>query len=114
MPRGKSNKPVHWERMTMAMINGGVLSKEDILKKADYQYAYRISTLMYILKINGGIVKSHKQGRKVTGYELINPEEMKKYFTRRGFKPETYMNVTSKTDEIQIVEETKQEELETA
>ncbi len=87
MPRGKSDKPAPWERATMLMVNGGVFTKEDIVEKTNYEYGYRISTLMYLIKVHGGIVKVHKNGRKVSGYELINTQEMIKYLSRRGFKP---------------------------
>lgn len=35
---------------------------------------YRISTYIYDIRKNGGTVKVYKDGRKVVGYELLNPE----------------------------------------
>jgi len=33
---------------------------------------YRLSTYIYDIRKNGGIVRVHKDGRKVVGYELLN------------------------------------------
>jgi len=34
---------------------------------------YRLSTYVYDIKKNGGVIRVFKDGRKVVGYELINP-----------------------------------------
>lgn len=36
---------------------------------------YRLSTYIYNIKKNGGVVKAVKDGRKVTGYQLLNGNE---------------------------------------
>ena len=42
---------------------------------------YRLSTYIYNIKKNGGVVKSVKDGRKVLGYQLLNGNE----FDAKGF-----------------------------
>lgn len=39
---------------------------------------YRLSTYIYNIKKNGGIVKAIKDGRKVVGYQLLNGDEFDK------------------------------------
>ena len=40
---------------------------------------YRLSTYVYDIKKNGGVVRVFKDGRKVVGYELINPNAFDEY-----------------------------------
>jgi len=37
------------------------------------------------MKYRGAVIKAHKDGRKVVGYELVNVAEMMPYLTDRGF-----------------------------
>jgi hypothetical protein len=88
MTRGKSNKPQRWERLLMVLGNGGMVTLKEIEDTMEYSNMYRISAETYILKEKerGGVIKTHKQGRKVIGYELINTQEMiEKHLTPRGF-----------------------------
>jgi hypothetical protein len=46
---------------------------------------YRISTYMWHIKTNAnGVIKVVKDGRKVSGYQLINVAEVKDYMKRVG------------------------------
>ena len=46
---------------------------------------YRISTYMWHIKTNAnGIIKVVKDGRKVSGYQLVNVAEVKEYMKRAG------------------------------
>lgn len=86
MARGKSGKPVTKERLLQILANGGVISKRQIELTMQYDYMYRIPTELWRLKNHlGAIVKSHKNGREVVGYELVNVDEMKKLLKDRGF-----------------------------
>lgn len=86
MARSKSGKPVRSDRLLMVLCNGGKVSLKEIEDTMDYHNMYRISCEVYCIKLNGGIVKTHKDGRKVVGYELVNVQEMiDKMLTPKGF-----------------------------
>ena len=85
MARIKSGQPIRSERLLMALGNGGIISLKEIEDTMGYSNMYRISAEVYCLKLNGCVIKSHKTGRKVTGYELINMQEaIDKLLTPRG------------------------------
>jgi biotin operon repressor len=85
MARIKSGEPIRSERLLMALGNGGIISLKEIEDTMGYSNMYRISAEVYCLKLNGCIIKSHKTGRKVSGYELINTQEaIDKLLTPRG------------------------------
>ena len=86
MARTKSGTPVRSDRLLMILCNGGVVSLKEIEDTMDYHNMYRISCEVYCIKLGGGIVKTHKEGRKVVAYELVNPQEMiDKMLTPKGF-----------------------------
>jgi len=70
----------------MVLGNGGVVSLKEIADTMQYKAMNRISAEIVTLKYNGGIVKAHKDGRTVVGYELVNFKEMvDTKLTPRGF-----------------------------
>lgn len=81
MPRTKSNKLAPFQKVLTVMISGKPITIEEfdtLLGKEIYMY--RISTYMWHIKsYAGGVVKSIKDGRKVTAYQLMNVDEVKKY-----------------------------------
>ena len=82
----KSGKPVRWERLLMVLGNGGVVTLKEIEDTMQYKSMNRISAEIVTLKYNGGIIKAHKNGRTVVGYELVNYKEMvDTKLTPRGF-----------------------------
>ena len=82
----KSGKPVRWERLLMVLGNGGVVTLKEIEDTMQYKAMNRISAEIVTLKYNGGIIKAHKNGRTVVGYELVNFKEMvDTKLTPRGF-----------------------------
>ena len=74
--KGKINRH---ERITQILINGKPVSPAEILeclKGTDQEkVGYRLSTNVYNIRKDGGIVKVIKDGRKVTGYQLVNPDQ---------------------------------------
>ena len=82
----KSGKPVRWERLLMVLGNGGVITLKEIEDTMQYKNMSRIGSEILTLKYNGGVVKSHKNGRNVIGYELVNVKEMvDNHLTPKGF-----------------------------
>ena len=95
MSRTKSNKPVRKERLLMVLTNGGVITKKQIEDTMQYKAMYRIPTELWKLKNMGAVIRSHKDGRTVIGYELLNVDEMKALLKAEGF--DTLPLVTDKS-----------------
>lgn len=93
MPRGKSTKIKPFEKVLTVMVHGNPVTLEEfdtLLGKEIYMY--RISTYMWHIKTHAnGIVKTIKDGRKVVAYQIINPEEIKKYLDRTGVSKSNYV-----------------------
>jgi DNA/RNA endonuclease G (NUC1) len=81
----KTNKPVRKERLLMVLTNGGVITKKQIEDTMQYKAMYRIPTELWKLKNMGAVIRSHKDGRTVIGYELLNVDEMKALLKAEGF-----------------------------
>jgi DNA/RNA endonuclease G (NUC1) len=82
----KTNKPVRKERLLMVLTNGGVITKKQIEDTMQYKAMYRIPTELWKLKNMGAVIRSHKDGRTVIGYELLNVDEMKALLKAEGFE----------------------------
>jgi len=76
--KGKQNRH---EKITVVLMsnNGSAKSPEEIrevFKGTDQEKVlYRLSTNIYNIRKDGGIVKVIKNGRDVTGYQLVNYTE---------------------------------------
>lgn len=81
----RPGKPVRWERLLMVLANGGVVTLEQIQTTMQYDAMYRIGAELLNMKYRGAVIKAHKNGRKVVGYELVNVAEMMPYLLDRGF-----------------------------
>jgi hypothetical protein len=71
--KGKVNRH---EKITIVLLSGKPASPQEIaecFKGTDQEKVlYRLSTNIYNIRKDGGIVKVLKSGRKVTGYQLVN------------------------------------------
>jgi hypothetical protein len=74
--KGKVNRH---EKITQVMLSGKPVSPEEIksvFKGTDQESVlYRLSTNIYNIRKDGGIVKVIKNGRKVQAYQLVNYTE---------------------------------------
>ena len=74
--KGKVNRH---EKITQVLLSGKPVSPQEIADvfKGTNQEAvlYRLSTNIYNIRKDGGIVKVIKDGRKVTAYQLVNHTE---------------------------------------
>ena len=67
------------ERIAQILLSGKPVSPQEIVSclagtdQADV--AYRLSTNIYNIRKDGGVVKVYKTGRNVTGYQLLNIDE---------------------------------------
>lgn len=72
----RSGKQNRHEKITVLLLSGKPVSPEEI--KAVFEgtdqeaVLYRLSTNIYNIRLDGGIIKVHKNGRKVSGYQLVN------------------------------------------
>lgn len=72
------------ELILQVLVNGGVITKEQIEQTTQYEAMYRLSAVMWWLKRHGAVIRVYKDGRKVTGYELMNVADMTKMLDARG------------------------------
>jgi hypothetical protein len=67
------------EKIACVLLSGKPVSPAEIeacFKGTDQEgVLYRLSTNIYNIRKDGGIVRVHKDGRKVTAYQLVNFEE---------------------------------------
>lgn len=74
--KGKQNRH---EKITQVLLSGKPVSPDEIrsvFKDTDQEKVmYRLSTNIYNIRLDGGIIKVHKNGRTVTAYQLVNFEE---------------------------------------
>jgi hypothetical protein len=77
--KGKVNRH---EKITQVLLSGKSVSPDEIasvFKGTDQESVlYRLSTNIYNIRKDGGIVKVIKTGRKVTGYQLVNFDQFDK------------------------------------
>jgi hypothetical protein len=74
------------DRLLMVLVNRkGAVTEADIASEMQYDSMYRISTEFWRLKKRGAVIKTIRDGRKVSGYELVNVNEMKTYLSSKGF-----------------------------
>jgi len=71
--KGKINRH---EKITQVLLSGKPVSPDEIAAvfkgTSQESVLYRLSTNIYNIRKDGGIIKVIKQGRKVTGYQLVN------------------------------------------
>jgi hypothetical protein len=74
--KGRQNRH---EKITQVLLSGKPVSPDEIravFTGTDQESVlYRLSTNIYNIRLDGGIVKVHKDGRKVTAYQLVNHQE---------------------------------------
>jgi hypothetical protein len=74
--KGKVNRH---EKITIVLLSGKPVSPQEIaecFKGTDQEKVlYRLSTNIYNIRKDGGIVKVIKSGRAVTGYQLVNSDQ---------------------------------------
>lgn len=75
----RKGKPNRHEKIAVTMLSGKPVSPDEIksvFKDTDQESVlYRLSTNIYNIRKDGGIVRVHKTGRIVTGYQLVNHTE---------------------------------------
>ena len=75
----RSGKQNRHEKIAVVLLSGKAVSPDEIkacFKDTDQEgVLYRLSTNIYNIRRDGGIVRVYKEGRKVSGYQLVNHTE---------------------------------------
>ena len=89
-----------FEKMLNVMLSGNPVTKEEFETLLGNEIVmYRISTYIWHIKtIANGTVKVIKDGRKVSAYQLMNVEPVKKYLEDNGV-------LLSKTSQVKKLED---------
>ncbi len=71
--KGKTNRH---EKITQVLLSGKPVTPDEIrsvfVGTDQEKVLYRLSTNIYNIRKDGGIVKVHKEGRRVSAYQLVN------------------------------------------
>ena len=101
MARGKSEKVAPFQKLLTVMVSGKPITIEEIDATLGKEiHMYRLSTYMWHIKVNAnGVIKVIKEGRKAVAYQIMNPDEIKKYMNttginKSGFKPGQATKIT--------------------
>ena len=105
--KGKQNRH---EKITVQLLSGKPVSPDEIkgvFTGTDQEKVlYRLSTNIYNIRKDGGIIKVHKDGRKVSAYQLVNYTEFDANGRYIGVQSTTQTpETTNETTEVEIVNE---------
>ena len=102
---GKQNRH---EKITVTLLSGKPVSPDEIkacfIGTDQESVLYRLSTNIYNIRKDGGIVKVHKTGRAVTAYQLVNHTEFNAQGRYIGSTKTTTAPVTQTTTETETTE----------
>lgn len=92
---GKVNRH---EKIAVVLLSGKPVTPDEIqsvFKGTDQEAVlYRLSTNIYNIRKDGGIIKVHKNGRKVQAYQLVNFTEFNEHGRYVGPQPAVQAPVT--------------------
>ena len=101
---GKQNRH---EKITVALLSGKPVAPDDIkaLFKGTDQEAvlYRLSTNIYNIRRDGGIIRVQKNGRAVSSYQLMNPQDFNADGRFVGRKSAESVNKTVEINPTEII-----------
>ena len=101
-----TGKPNRHEKIAVVLLSGKPVTPDEIksvFAGTDQEAVlYRLSTNIYNIRKDGGIVKVHKEGRKVKAYQLVNYTEFNEHGRYVGPQKATTQPVAT----TQKVEET--------
>jgi len=98
--KGKINRH---EKITILLKSGNPVTPNEI--KAVFEgtdqekVMYRLSTNIYNIRLDGGDIKVHKEGRKVKAYQLMNPQDFDMFGRYQGAP----VTVTQTEEEVETV-----------
>jgi len=82
--RGRNRKNSQAEKLLTILLSGNEVTLEEVNQTLEQQIeVYRLSTYLWNLSQLGAKIKKTKTGRKLNTLQLVNVEEMRKYFGDR-------------------------------
>lgn len=107
-----------WQKVLYILFqeNGSVVDKKTLFEKANKLdkkiHMYRMSSYIHDSKGTvGAVIKSIRDGKKVTAYQLMNVDHVKKYFDGLGITPKTEkLSDISDQQSVSEVESTEQDQ----
>jgi len=105
----KKMKLKPFQKLLTVMISGKPVTKDEIDTLLGHEiFMYRISTYMWHIKTQAnGTIKVVKDGRKVSGYQLINAGEVKEYMKRAGVLDSGYVPSTKQVSKLKDLKATE-------
>jgi hypothetical protein len=104
--KGRQNRH---EKITQVLLSGKPVSPDEIravFAGTDQESVlYRLSTNIYNIRLDGGIVKVHKKGRNVTAYQLVNFQEFDSNGRYVGKTKAAVVAEIPKAEKIEVSEE---------
>lgn len=101
--KGKVNRH---EKITQVLLSGKPVTPDeirDLFKGTDQEKVlYRLSTNIYNIRRDGGIVKVIKNGRKVQAYQLVNFDQFDK--NGRFIQPKTQIAKPKTATKVEVKE----------
>lgn len=105
--KGKQNRH---EKITQVLLSGKPVTIDEInavFAGTDQEAVlYRLSTNIYNIRLDGGIVKVIKNGRKVEAYQLMNPQDFNEIGRYRPAKLKVPLVTKA---EVEVEQETETE-----
>lgn len=102
-----TGKPNRHEKIAVTLLSGKPVSPaeiEAVFKGTDQESVlYRLSTNIYNIRKDGGIVKVHKEGRKVSAYQLVNFAEFNEHGRYIGASKAPVVAPVATEVEVEIV-----------
>jgi len=105
--KGKQNRH---EKITQVLLSGKPVSPDEIravfIGTDQEKVLYRLSTNIYNIRLDGGIIKVHKNGRTVTAYQLVNFTEFNaqgRYLGKKKAAPTPKVETVTKVQEVETV-----------
>jgi len=103
---GKQNRH---EKITVTLLSGNPVTPDEIkacFKGTDQESVlYRLPTNIYNIKRDGGVIKVYKNGRSVSAYQLMNPQDFNADGRFVGRKSVESVNKTVEIDPTEIIVE---------
>lgn len=82
------------EKVLMLMLSGEPITKTEIMGKHKELFEYRMSSYILNNKIFfDAVVKVHKDGKKVTAYQLMNVDQVKQKMIQKGILKEQIQKI---------------------
>jgi len=102
--KGKINRH---EKITILLLSGKPVSPREIFHVFEgtdqEKVLYRLSTNIYNIRLDGGVIKVHKDGRKVKAYQLMNPQDFNADGRFVGRKSAESVNKTVEINPTEII-----------